>query len=125
MRVHLLSRHLGGIVLSLALAGCSSWQVQDVAPAQLFENGPPERLRITRGDSTQVVMDQPRLGTDSLVGVSAGAPVAIPLTDVRALAVRKGDTGKTLGLIAGVTAAGLIVSAAAMHDCCGPSGLGY
>jgi hypothetical protein len=57
-------------------------------------------------------------------GVVAGALVAIPLTDVRALEVRRGDTAKTLVLVALITAAGLIVIAAAMHDCCGASGLG-
>lgn len=58
-------------------------------------------------------------------GVVAGAPVAIPLTDVRALEVRRGNTAKTLVLVALITAADLIIIAAAMHDRCGASGLGY
>ena len=121
MRVHLVPRRLGGVVLTAA--GCSSWQVTEVAPAELLQDEHPERLRITRGDSSRVILDHPRLAGDSLAGDTAGTSVAIPLGDVQALAIRKGDAAKTVGLVAGLSVAGLIFAASAMDDCCGPSSL--
>ena len=123
MSVPLVPRCLDAVMLTSVLAGCSSWQVTDVAPAQLLQREAPERLRVTRADGSWVTLDHPRLTGDSIAGETAGASAAIPLSDVQALAVRKSHTAKTLGLIAGLTAAGLIVGTAAMDDCCGPSSL--
>ena len=125
MRIHRLFWDLGKIVLCLGLAGCSSWQVQAVSPGQLFQSRPPGRVRVTRSDSTQLVIDQPRLGADGLAGVSKGVPVSVPLTQVRALAVRRGDPAKTVGLVVGLSTAGLIVGAVTMQDCCAPSSFSW
>ena len=119
MSAQKLPRGVTLILLSSSLVACSSWRVLNVAPAQLVQGQEPTRLRVTRQDGSQWVIDRPRLNTDSLLGESQRAPIAVPLNDIHALAVRKGDTGKTLALIGGLAGGLLFVGAVAMNDCCG------
>jgi hypothetical protein len=121
MRLSVLARNVGVIVLGTSLVGCTSWRVQDVPPGELFQHKAPSRLQVSRGDSSKVVIDHPQLVGDSLIGESHKKPVAVPLAEVQSVAVRKGDTGNTVGLIVGVTGALFILSAIAMEDCCGGS----
>jgi hypothetical protein len=121
MRLYALARDIGVIVLGTSLVACTSWRVQDMPPAELFQHKQPSRLQVSRADSSKVVIDHPRLAGDSLFGETRGNSIAIPLADVQGVAVRKGDTGNTVGLIVGVTGALFILSAIAMEDCCGGS----
>jgi hypothetical protein len=118
MHTPFLPRTLGSIVLGVSLlAGCSTWRVQEVTPT--FQGKEPERVRVTRTDGSELVVDRPRLTADSLVGESRQTPITIPLSDVQTLAVRRGDTGKTLVLIGGLTGALFVIGSVAMEDCCG------
>jgi hypothetical protein len=83
MQLCALARNLSVVVLGTSLVGCTSWRVQDVPPAELFQHKEPSHLRVGRGDSSKVVIDHPRLVGDSLVGESHGKPIAVPLAEVQ------------------------------------------
>ena len=117
-------RPLAAILLSLQVASCTSWRVASVTPAKLVAEEQPARVRVTRSDGTRVVLYQPSVQGDSLVGRHAPGVAspdrAVALADVTAVARRRGDTGKTVLLGVGVAAliAGTIAFAATADFCC-------
>jgi hypothetical protein len=117
-------RPLAAILLSLQVASCTSWRVASVSPAQLIAEEQPAKIRVTRSDGTRLVLHQPSVQGDSLVGSHAagiaGPDRAVALVDVTAVARRRGDTGRTVLLGVGVAAllAGTIAFAATADFCC-------
>jgi SAM-dependent methyltransferase len=93
------------------LSGCTSWQEKEVAPAQLVADQHPSTVRVTRADQSRVVLQQPTIGGDTLVGmVAAGRPrgeTRIALADVKRIEVRHFSAGRTIGLAAAVPAVAL------------------
>ena len=102
-------RLIAVVVLPMYLAACTSWQVQEVAPAQFVEQEQPEKIRVMLTDSTTVDLENPQVSGDTLSGVRDGHQMSISLSTVDAIAVRKEDTAKTLG----VTVLGVFVFAGA------------
>jgi hypothetical protein len=88
-----------------------------VPPAQLVQSKAPSEVRITRPDSSTLGLGFPRVVGDSLLGRAGGAHLGIPVTDVRAIATRHGDAGKTTLLALGVL--GAVVAVAALAACTG------
>ena len=100
------------LVLATAAAtisACTSWRVQPVSPAQLLDEERPERVRVQRSDRSRVVLNAPQLVPDSLVGTSRGERTSLPLADIAQIEVRRGSTGKTIGLVLGLTAVTAVV----------------
>lgn len=94
------------------LTGCvTTWQPQPVTPARLLETTGETEVRITLTSGTNVVLRDPGVEGDSLIGWlkpsfdATGSPVrrAFALGDVRDVAVRKNDFGPNLllGVVAG------------------------
>jgi|SRR5438445_9898765 len=91
------------------VAGCTSWRVQDLTPQQVIDKWHPASVRVTRGDSSQLVLDQPRMAEgDSLVGLVHGATYGVAVSDVDHLAIRRFSVGNTLGLYVGIAAVAAI-----------------
>ena len=91
-------------VVATHLAACHSWRVEAVPPTQLLATSHPSEIRVTRQDSSKVVLATPGIVRDSLWGWSRGAELGMPLTDVRAIATRHGDAGKSVFLGVGIFA---------------------
>jgi len=99
------------LVLLIYLSGCTSWHVQQVAPAQVITDGHPSTVRVTRADQSRVVLRHPTIVDDTLVGALDSGQAAgegrIALSDVKRIEVRHGDPGRTIGLA--LVGAGLVV----------------
>ncbi len=105
------------LLLPVYLAGCSSWHVQEVSPQQLITEEQPGKIRVTLTDGSQVVLEQPRVSGDTLMGRVAGKGVtpsgemfvseqmSIPLSNVTDVAIQKTDPGKTFSAVVVVGAA--------------------
>mgnify|MGYP001495007960 CR=1 FL=1 len=106
---------LAAVLLAAYGLACTSWRVEGVPPARLLEDHHPTQVRVTRPDSSHVILHNPSLSGDSIVGSSQGAPAGIPLGDVASLATRKGDALTTAGLI-GVILGGLFVIVALTYE---------
>lgn len=96
-------------VLASYLTACTSWRVQRLSPQQVLTAEQPTAIQVMRSDSTRVVLTQPEVSGDSLVGLTKGRRLSIPLTDVASVAVREGDTWKSVGLWLGLMALGVAV----------------
>ncbi len=115
------------LLLPVYLAGCSSWYVQEVSPQQLITEDQPGKIRVTLTDGSQMVLEQPRVSGDTLIGcevqtrqrcpsdpgalLRSGQQVNIPLSDVTDVAIQRTDAGKTTALIFGMV---LVVGAAVL-----------
>jgi len=104
------------ILLAGSLSGClgsslKSWRVQPPPPANVVTEQHPKRIRVSRADSTKIVLRNPSVIGDSLVAVDRGdRRVAIPLTQLTQVEVEKTDGGKVVfGVVGGVAGAGLLV----------------
>jgi hypothetical protein len=105
----------GLLLLATTLAACTSWQVQTVTPEQVVTTQHPSTVRVQRLDGTRAVVDDPRIGGDSLLGLTIGKPIGVPLADIHQVAVKRGNAGKTVGLVLAVTV-GVIVLAGVMCE---------
>jgi hypothetical protein len=100
-------------VLGCQLVGCTSWQMQKVSPEVAINGTKVYQVRLTRPDSSELVLLRPRIVGDSLIGESPnssdpkGTPerVAFPLSDIQSVAVRRPDATRTTLLMVGVGAA--------------------
>ncbi|HEX6432746.1 MAG TPA: hypothetical protein VFZ87_00820 [Gemmatimonadales bacterium] len=111
---------LGGV------AGCTTWKTQEASPAEVVGNNPRDRVRVTRSDGSMVELVRPLVTADTLTGHWVGANdstsrVAIPLSDVRSLALNRVSAGKTALLIGGLGVTALLVAAAAETEETRPS----
>jgi len=104
------------ILLAGSLSGClgsslKSWRVQPPPPANVVTEQHPKRIRVSRADSTKIVLRNPSVIGDSLVAVDRGdRRVAIPLTQLTQVEVEKTDGGKVVfGVVGGVAGAVLLV----------------
>jgi hypothetical protein len=104
------------ILLAGSLSGClgsslKSWRVQPPPPANVVTEQHPKRIRVSRADSTKIVLRNPSVIGDSLVAVDRGdRRVAMPLTQLTQVEVEKTDGGKVVfGVVGGVAGAVLLV----------------
>ncbi len=103
------------VVLTTALAACSSWQTQGVSPQQLLVTQHPGKIRVTRTDSSKIVLTDPEIVGDTLYGRDTGAGSitsatrreGVALGDVGHVSLRRKDPVAT-GMLIGVPAAALI-----------------
>ena len=116
------------LLLPAFLAGCSSWWVQEVSPQQLVTEDQPEKIRVTLTDGSQVVLEQPRVSGDTLVGCqlfevqgqqrcpSDLGAVSIPLSDVTGVAIEKTNPVKVFIVL--LVVGGAVVGLVACCTCC-------
>ena len=98
---------LSSLLAASTLSACSSWHTQPLTPAQVIAEQHPQAVRIGRADGNRQVIVEPQVTVDSLVGNSDGGRASVALADIREIAVRRSDPGKTIGLVVGsVMAAG-------------------
>ena len=105
---------LTAALLVAQLASCSTWRVQNNPPQQFTVRDSTQLVRVVRRNGTELTLQEAQVRGDTLYGTSTLAPrqvLAIPLSDVRTIAVRQPDGVKTAGLVVGVTVgvAGAIV----------------
>ena len=90
-------------VMSLAfLSACHKWVPLEPPVARTIAEKGPGAVRVTLADSSQVVLDGPRISGDSLVARDGGIGMAID--DAREIEVRQTKVLATVGLITGVAA---------------------
>lgn len=104
-----------------SLGACTSWRPAAVGPAELLETESPESIRVARADGTAIVMDNPRLEGDSIVGAErecrtaagprpggrtvcyTGEKVGVSIADTEGVEVRAtSGTSTGFGVVGGV-----------------------
>jgi len=111
------TRHALVAFLAAGLACCTTWGRSAPLSRSLLDSH-PRLVRVTLADGRRFDVQHPSARGDTLVGDSAGPwrrdvelryPVAIPFSDVRSVSRRQFSAGRTVVLVAGVTAAAAAV----------------
>jgi hypothetical protein len=125
-RRHWRLRQVIGLTLVVLTPGCTSWRASDRPVPQCLAEEKPELVRVVFAQTREtLVLRRPSLVTDSLVGVdSVKKRVAVPLTDIAALELRRTDAGKTVALVGTVTILLVAVAAAAAAIALSESSMG-
>lgn len=85
------------VLLVLQMGACVTWQTVETSPVALLQEGPVDRVRITRPDGVQLTLLAPRVRAGALV--ATGAPGAVLLEDVMRLEVERTSVLRTVGLV--------------------------
>jgi len=86
------------------LSACTTWEVQSASPQQVLTDHQLAKVRVTRTDSTTLVVKEPQIVGDTLFGIgqsNSSGPEhidrhAIALTDIDRIAIRKTDATSTV-----------------------------
>jgi len=92
--------------------GCTSWRVQGISPQMVIAREQPRAVLVTRADGSKVVVAGPSIVGDTLWGEVDGRPRGLPVEAIASIAVRRGDGGRTAGLVLGLGVASLLGLAA-------------
>ncbi len=128
-------RILSCILLPAYLSSCvTNWEVQRASPEQVVEEEQPSQIRVTTTDHSEIVLDEPRVSGDTLIGLERdlssfgsiyAAPdtasvLEIPLADISHVALHKTNAGKSvllgLGIVVGLLVVGTAYVAATCDD---------
>ena len=102
------------LILYLSCTACTSWRPDSLTPQAVVQSQPAS-LRVTRTDSSQVILNNPQMQGDTIVGVGQHkAQVRVPLDSVRLTDTRRGDAGKSVLVLLGLAAAVAAVIAASV-----------
>ena len=104
---------LAALAAPAALAGCATWRPQGLTPTAVIQQDRPRVVRVTRADSTRVVLDSPRIQGDSILGVNHGQENAVALADVAYVSLRRANTAAGAALVGVGVAAGVVALMAA------------
>ncbi len=110
-----------GVVLLVSqvftASACTGWRVQNVPTTELLAKKPLQTIRIVTVDSIAVTLHQPRIVGDSVTGHPSPTAVerrTINLRDIRTVATKYTDIGKTLfaaaAIVGGVALYGILQS---------------
>ena len=117
-------RILSCILLPAYLSSCvTNWEVQRASPEQVVEEEQPSQIRVTTTDHSEIVLDEPRVSGDTLIGLvrdlssygsiyaaaDRAAAVEIPLADISHVAINKIDAEKSMKLGLGVVGVAFLV----------------
>jgi hypothetical protein len=105
-------RSIAYVSLLSCLVACTSWHVEEGAsPLLLIATEHPNRVRVTRSDSSDIVLQNPQItGSDTLVGEGHKEPTRVAVSDVRQIAIQKISAGKTIGLFLGLSVVGGVIA---------------
>ena len=76
------------------LAGCTSWRVQPVSPQQLLETERPGKVRVHTTLQEKLVVKEPFVRDDSLMGYVNGRATRIPLHQITKVEKKQADAAK-------------------------------
>ena len=112
-----MSRRPLSIALSVlvTLNACTSWQIAPTAPAQVVSERHPKQVRVRKADGRKVVLREPLVRGDSLLGLAGRDTTGLALGEVDSLEVKRVDAGKTTAFVlftAGILFAVAYVAAA-------------
>lgn len=124
-----MKRLIACVLMVSATAGCYAWRPQSLVAPYVIAHEQPSVIRVTRTDSLHVVIANPRLVGDSVVGTHHGRPIAQPLSDVAYVSLRRSSNSIGLVILGGVVTVALLAALAASLGGIGSGGfdldLGY
>ena len=95
---------IGSALLLSALAGAACSTMKSRTLAQIPEQA-PERIWVTQRDQSVVLLYEPRVVRDTLVGYVGSQKTKLPSASIQEIRVREPADGRTLLLVSGLVVA--------------------
>ena len=95
------TRFIACILLPTYLAACSSWKTQELSPDQVIAQEHPEKVLVKLADGSKLVLTQPQVSGDTLMGIEGTEQRHIPLASVSAIELKESDAALTAAFIVG------------------------
>src|ERR1700694_1499675 len=113
-------RFIAIVLMAGQLSSCTSWRLETLSPADVIRTERPTALRVERQDGHREVLYQPQVQGDSLLGRRAQddkmSNRALALMDVKQVATRHVNPGRTAGFVIGMGLLIALVAAASSFD---------
>lgn len=111
-----MKRFLATVLLASQLSSCVAWRAQQMSPQEVLARKPQSVIRVTTNDDPKgIVVHQPRIVNDTLVGhptEDAIQRLMIPVGSVTQVSTRYRHVGKSLlaglAVLGGVAIYGLL-----------------
>ena len=104
------------VVALLGFGACVEWRPEAVpAPSSRAADRLPSEARVVTGDGRDLLLRDPCVQNDSLIGIvpgaRGGAPevVGVPLKEIRSLEARRPSVGRSAALAAGIVGGVIVV----------------
>ncbi|MDH3272080.1 MAG: hypothetical protein OEN56_12140 [Gemmatimonadota bacterium] len=91
------SRVLFPLMLVALLGGCATWQPVGTSAEAVFQDDPPDQVRVTRTDGERLIIRGPQLRAGAIVGTASRG--AVLLENIRVLEVRGTSVIRSIGLV--------------------------
>lgn len=108
-------RLLALLQLVIFLPACNIWQVQQASPADLVTTTRPSMVRVSSASNSRVELKNPEVQGDTLYGLrwsredeAWSRRTALPLANIKDVALLRTDFGRTAVLLLGAAAVGLV-----------------
>jgi len=100
-----------GVFCALLIGAAACHTIRTVPAAQIQRSRPPERVWVTLADQSTLMVQQPELTGDTLVGMVFGEPARLSLTDAVSIRTRESAPGRTaaLAVVSGAALLGLFM----------------
>lgn len=97
------------LILMLSAEGCTGWHAERLGPRAVPARN-PETIRVTRSDSSRIVLRDPELQGDTLVGTGRhGVEARVPVDSVRLVETRRLNFANTFAVFVGLLGLAVIV----------------
>jgi hypothetical protein len=106
------------LLVGLASVSCASWRRQWIGPALVVERDHPTVLRVAQVDGTRVIINEPTIVGDSLIGAPANVSrrTSLALHDIEYVEARRSRSTPGILLLGLVLPIALGIAVAATWD---------
>ena len=90
-------RPIAYLLLICYLPACTTWHIErGISPARVIANQRPDSIRVTRTDSSRLVLVQPNIAAgDSVTAIYNGYRARIALSDITTVETKRFNAGAT------------------------------
>lgn len=107
------------LLAGLGLPACATWEATTVPAPRVIEEEHPSSVRLTLWSGEQVVLDEPEVRADSIVGDDGSTQArSVPFSTVQRVAVRRTNVAAAIITTVPLVLAAVVLVAVASCDIC-------
>ena len=100
------------MMLGVSLCACTTWETANGTPREVLPPGTESTVRLLLAQGDSVTLVEAGIRNDAVVGLESGFGLglrAVPLSDIRAVEIRRTEPWKTALVAVGAVLAGRIL----------------